>query len=145
MKALISAILFLLSASAVACPDLSGAYLDKNKESVILAQKGCEEVSVLSRQISSKMSLDNIFAVVQDDADLLAMGRGIFVNDELVLEVKVQYKKTQTIPAILLPVRGVNKYSQTASGDLLEKSTVYNASNSVLLNTKTVYKRDPSQ
>ena len=69
------------------------------------------------------------------------MGRGAFAGEELVLEVKVQYKKDPGIPSIFLPVMAVNKYSQTANGDLLEKSTIYNASNGVLTNTKATYRR----
>ena len=145
MKTIIIVSAFLFSIQAFACPDLSGAYLDKNNESVILSQKGCEEASIISRPITFKLLLDNVFTVVQDDADLKALGRGIFVDQEMVVEVKIEYKRDQGIPQILLPVRGVNKYSQTASGDLLEKSVIYNKFNGVLANTKTTYRRDLTQ
>lgn len=141
MKKLILIAAGLLSVNAFACPDLTGSYIDKNGESIILSQKGCEEVSVLSRPLTHTLLLDNQFTVVQDDQEVRAMGRGAFAGEELVLEVKVQYKKDPGIPSIFLPVRAVNKYSQTASGDLLEKSTIYNASNGVLTNTKATYRR----
>lgn len=141
MKKLVLMAGVLLSVSAFACPDLSGSYVDKNGESVILSQKGCEEVSVLSRPLTHTLILDNQYTVVQDDQDTRAFGRGAFQAQELVLEVKVEYKKDTGIPSIFLPVRAVNKYSQTASGDLLEKSTIYNASNGVLTNTKTTYRK----
>lgn len=141
MKNLILASMISISTTAFACPDLSGSYVDKSGESVILSQVGCEQVSVLSRPLSHSMLLDNQYTTVQDDADVLALGRGIFDAAELVLEVKVTYKRDTGIPSILLPVRAVNKYSQTALGDLLEKSTIYNARNGVLVNTKTTYKK----
>lgn len=129
------------SLNAFACPDLSGSYLDKNNESIILSQKGCEQVSVLSRPLSNSLILDNNFIVVQDDLDILALGRGAFELDEMVLEVKVTYKRDPGIPGMFLPVRAVNKYSQTLTGDLFEKSTIYNSKNSILTNTKTTYKK----
>ena len=141
MKNLIAASVVLFSLNAFACPDLSGSYVDKNGESVILSQRGCEQVSVLSRPLSHSLLLDNEFTTVQDDADVLAVGRGIFEASELVLEVKVTYKRDPGIPSIFLPVRAVNKYSQTANGDLFEKSTIYNAKNGVLTNTKTTYRK----
>ena len=131
----------IFSLNAFACPDLSGSYVDKNGESVILAQKSCDEVSILSRPLTHTLLLNNEFTVVQDDADVLAMGRGAFEVEELVLEVKVTYKKDLGIPGMFLPVRAVNKYTQTASGDLFEKSTIFNAKNGVLANTKTTYKK----
>ncbi len=131
----------LLSTQAFACPDLSGSYIDKNGESVILSQRGCEQVSVLSRPLSHSLILDNEYTVVQDDADVRAMGRGTFQAEELVLEVRVTYKRDPGIPSMFLPVRAVNKYTQTATGDLFEKSTIYNAKDGVLTNTKTTYKR----
>ncbi len=141
MKILVLILSLLVTIQAYACPDLSGSYVDKNGESVILSQNGCEQVSVLSRPLSHTLVLDNQFTVVQDDIDILAMGRGIFESIELVLEVKITYKRDPGIPGMFLPVRAVNKYSQTPTGDLLEKSTIYNAKNSVLTNTKMTYKK----
>ncbi len=145
MKSLPIVLGVILSTSAFACPDLSGTYLDRSGESIVLLQKGCGEVSVLSRPLTHTLILDNQFSVVQNDQDILAYGRGAFVQDELVLEVKVEYKRDPGIPSIIRPVRAVNKYSQTPAGDLLEKSTIYNPMNSVLANTKIVYKKQVSQ
>ncbi len=141
MKKLVLVVGVLLSLNAFACPDLSGSYVDKNGESIILSQKGCEEVAVLSRPLSHTLLLDNQFVLVQDDKDVRAFGRGAFLGSELILEVKVEYKKKPDVPTIFLPVRAVNKYSQAANGDLLEKSTIYNSTNGVLTNTKATYKR----
>lgn len=144
MKKIILLIATIVSTQAFACPDLSGSYLDKNEESVILSQTGCEEVSILSKPITHTMLLNNEFTLVQEDKDLQAFGRGTFQGLEMVLEVKITYKRDMGIPKILLPVKGINKYSHTANGDLLEKSTIYNAFNGVLSNTKTTYKKSPS-
>lgn len=141
MKKIVLLLSAVLSASAFACPDLSGSYVDKNGESVILSQKGCDQVSVLSRPLTHTLLLDNQFSIVQDDQDVRAFGRGAFEKEELVLEVKVEYKRDPGIPGMFLPVRAVNKYSLNAVGDLFEKSTIYNPSNSVLTSTKTTYKR----
>lgn len=141
MKNIVLALGCLISSQTFACPDLSGSYVDKNGESIILSQKGCEQVSVLSRPLSHSLILDNEYTVVQDDADVRAMGRGVFQGDELVLEVKVTYKKDPGIPGMFLPVRAVNKYTQTTVGDLFEKSTIYNAKDGILTNTKTTYKK----
>lgn len=145
MKSFFIALGILLSTSAFACPDLSGTYSDRSGESIVLLQKGCGEVSVLSRPLTHTLVLDNQFSVVQEDQDIQAWGRGIFEGVELVLEVKVIYKTDPGIPAMLRPVRAVNKYSQTSTGDLLEKSTIYNPSNSVLVSTKIVYKKQLNQ
>lgn len=142
MKNLILVFGIVLSTQVFACPDLSGSYLDKNNESLILSQKECSEVSVLSRPLTHTLPLDNEYTVVQDDQDIKAFGRGTFVDLEMVLEVKIEYKRDPGIPKIFLPVRAVNKYSQTATGDLLEKSTIYNYNNGVLTNTKTIYRRN---
>ena len=123
------------------CPDLSGSYLDKSGESVVLFQKGCEEVSVISRPLSHTLILNNEYAMVLDDQNNRAFGRGTFEGVEMVLEVKIEYKKDPGIPAMFLPVRAVNKYSHTPEENLLEKSTIYNASNRVLSSTKTIYKK----
>lgn len=141
MKKLVLIIGAMLSAQAFACPDLSGTYQDKNGESVVLAQKGCEEVSVLSRPLTHILLLDNVFTVVQDDNDVTAFGRGIFEGNILVLEAKVTYKRDPGIPKILLPVRAVNKYTSTATGDLQELGTIYNWYDKVLTTTKTIYKK----
>ena len=141
MKCILFFCSMLISFNLLACPDLSGSYVDKNGESVILSQKGCEQVAVLSRPLSHSLLLDNQYTVVQDDADVLALGRGEFQVEELVLEVKVTYKKDPGIPGMFLPVCAVNKYTQTTVGDLYEKSTIYNAKNSVLTSTKTTYKK----
>jgi hypothetical protein len=141
MKFLFTLVIISYSLNLFACPDLSGPYVDGNGESVVLSQKGCEQVSIISRPLSTTLILDNQFTVVQDDVDLIAQGRGIFQVEELVLEVKVTYKRDPGIPTIFLPVRAVNKYTQTATGDLFEKSTIYNSYNGVLTNTKTTYKK----
>lgn len=144
MKKIIILIAAIISTQAFACPDLSGSYLDKNNESVILTQKGCDEVSILSKPLTHSLLLNNEFTLVQEDQDLQAFGRGTFQDLEMVLEVKIIYKRDMGIPKILLPVKGINKYSHTANGDLLEKSTIYNTYNGVLSNTKTVYKKNTS-
>ena len=131
----------LLSLNAFACPDLTGSYVDKKGESIVLSQTGCEEMTVLSRPLSHSLVLDNEFVLVREDNDLRAFGRGEFQSEELVLEAKIEYKKDPGIPSMFLPVRAVNKYSSTTSGDLYEKSTIYNSKNGVLSNTKTTYKR----
>ncbi|MEA9356575.1 hypothetical protein SHI21_10185 [Bacteriovorax sp. PP10] len=141
MKKLVLIFGALLSAQAFACPDLSGTYQDKNGESVVLAQRGCDEVSVLSRPLTHTLLLDNVFTVVQDDNDVTAYGRGIFEGDVLVLEAKVTYKRDPGIPKFLLPVRAVNKYTSTTTGDLQELGTIYNWYDKVLTTTKTVYKK----
>jgi hypothetical protein len=141
MKKLVMILGLLLSVQAVACPDLSGTYQDKNGESLVLAQKGCDEVSVLSRPLTHTLILDNIYTVVQDDNDLTAYGRGIFDNEILVLEAKVTYKKDPGIPKFLLPVRAVSKYTSTTNNDLQEIATIYNWYDKVLTTTKTIYKR----
>ena len=141
MKTILVFILLAFSINIYACPDLSGSYLDKSGESIILSQAGCEQVSVLSRPLTHTLILDNTYTVVQDDADITAQGRGIFQAEELVLEVRVVYKRDPGIPSIFLPVRAVNKYSQTITGDLLEKSTIYNGRDGVLTNTKSTYKK----
>ena len=141
MKQLMTLVLLTFSLSALACPDLSGTYEDRNQESIVLAQSGCSEVTILSRPINHTLILDNIFTVVQDDKDVTASGRGAFESDILVLEVKVIYKKNTGIPKILLPVRAVNKYVQTSAGDLEELAVIYNWYDKVLKTTKTIYKR----
>lgn len=141
MKLILTFIVFAFSVGAFACPDLSGTYEDKNAESVVLAQRGCTEVTVLSRPLTHTLILDNLFTVVQDDNDVTAHGRGIFEGSILVLEVKVTYKKDPMIPKFLLPVRGVSKYTQTPSGDLQEMATIYNWYDKVLTTTKTIYKK----
>lgn len=142
MKNIILVFGVLLSTQTFACPDLSGSYLDKNNESIILSQKECSEVTVLSKPISHTFTLDNEYTLVQDDQDIKAFGRGTFVEQEMVLEVKIEYKRDPSIPKIFLPVRAVNKYSHTSTGELLEKSTIYNYNNGVLSNTKTTYRRN---
>ncbi len=141
MKLAIILMILTFSFSAFACPDLTGTYEDRNEESVVIAQNGCSEVSILSRQLSHTLLLDNIFTVVQDDSDLTASGRGIFSGDVLILEAKVVYKKNPGIPKILLPVRAVSKYIQTPAGDLEELLVIYNWFDKVLKTTKTIYKR----
>lgn len=130
-------------ASTLNCPDLSGSYLDKSGESVVLSQKGCEEVSVISSPLSHTLTLDNEYTLVLDDLNNRAFGRGTFEGVELVLEVKIEYKNNPGVPAMFLPVRAVNRYSHTPNGDLQEKSTIYNSSNKVLTSTKTIYKKSP--
>lgn len=144
MKKIILLITIAISTQAFACPDLSGSYLDKNDESIILSQRGCDEVSILSKPLTHTLLLNNEFTLVQEDQDLQAFGRGAFQGLEMVLEVKILYKRDMGIPKILLPVKGINKYSHTANGDLLEKSTIYNVYNGVLSNTKTTYKKSTS-
>lgn len=140
MKTLFAIGLCLISLKAFACPDLSGSYLDTNDESIVLSQKGCDEVTVLSRPLSHTLKLNNEYVLVQEDADVRAHGRGIFQQDLLVLEVKIEYKRNPGIPRILLPVRAVNKYSKNIEGNLVEFSTIYNDTNGVLTTTKTVYR-----
>ncbi len=132
---------FLLSFSAMACPDLSGSYLDSNEESVILAQKGCEEVTVLSRPLSHTLKLNNEYVLVREDMDTRAHGRGMFQDDILIIEVKVEYKRNPGIPRKLLPVRAVNRYTKNIEGSLIEMSSIYNDSNNVLANSKTIYRK----
>lgn len=141
MKKFIVIAAAILSTQAFACPDLSGSYQDKNGESVVLAQVGCVEVSVLSRPLTHTLQLDNVFTVIQDDADIKAFGRGMFEADILVLEAKVEYKKDPMIPKFMLPVRAVSKYTTTETGDLFEIATIYNWYDKVLTTTKTVYKK----
>lgn len=132
---------FLLSFNVMACPDLSGSYLDGNDESVILAQKSCDEVTVLSRPLSHTLKLNNEYVVVQDDVDTRAQGRGLFQEDILIIEIKIEYKRNPGIPRKFLPVRALNRYSKNGDGNLVELSSIYNDTNNVLTNTKTIYRK----
>jgi hypothetical protein len=141
MKKLVLILGVILSTQVFACPNLSGTYQDKNEEALVLAQRGCEEVSVISRPLTHKLLLDNVYTVIQDDNDITAYGRGTFEGDVLALEAKVTYKKDLGIPKYLLPVRAISKYTSTQTGDLQEIATIYNWYDKVLTITKTIYKR----
>ncbi|MBC7539283.1 MAG: hypothetical protein H7281_10710 [Bacteriovorax sp.] len=141
MKNLVLASSILFSLQAFACPNLTGSYFNSSKGSIVLDQVECTEISVESKDLNQKLILNNQFSVVQDDADLEAQGRGVFIGDVLVIEVKVKYKTVPPIPRILLPVRGVNNYSQMPDGNLLEISSIYNEMNGVLTSGKTIYKK----
>lgn len=141
MKNLLLATSFLFSLNALACPNLTGSYISPAKESIVLDQTECTEIAVQSKEMNQSLILNNQFSVVQDDADILAEGRGIFSNEILILEVKIKYKTAPPVPRILLPVRAVNNYTQMPDGNLLEVSSIYNEMNNVLTSGKTVYKK----
>lgn len=141
MKGIITAVAALLSFNTWACPDLSGSYLDSNKESIVLTQRGCEELTVTSRPLSHTLLLNNEYVLVQEDVDVRAFGKGEFQQSVLVLEVKVEYKRNPGIPRMILPVRALNKYTQNTDGSLLESSTIFNDANTVLTSTKTLYRK----
>ena len=58
-----------------------------------------------------------------------------------IIEVKIEYKRNPGIPRKLLPVRAVNRYTKNIEGSLIEMSSIYNDSNNVLVNTKTIYRK----
>jgi hypothetical protein len=136
---LVSSILF--SLQAFACPNLTGSYFSPSKGSIVLDQVECTKISVESKDLNQKLILNNQFSVVQEDADLVAQGRGVFIGEVLVIEVKVKYKTAPPIPRILLPIRAINNYTQMPDGNLLEISNIYNEMNGVLVSGKTIYNK----
>lgn len=141
MKNLILASSFLFSLQALACPNLTGSYISPSKGSIVLDQIECSEIAIESKDLNQKLVLNNQFSVVQEDADIIAQGRGVFVGELLVLEIKIKYKVAPPVPRILLPVRAVNNYTQMPDGNLLEISSIYNEMNGVLTSGKTIYKK----
>ena len=115
MKKLILIVGAILSAQAFACPDLSGTYQDKNGESVVLAQRGCDEVSVLSRPLTHTLLLDNVFTVVQDDNDITAFGRGIFEG-----EIMLYVNDTRHLEQLIEKLRGVEGVEKVSRFDSKE-------------------------
>lgn len=137
--AIISSVLF--SINAFACPDLTGRYVGPAKAKIVLDQTQCSEIAVQSKDINQKLSLNNQYVVVQEDADVVAQGRGVFNDDVLVLEVQVKYKTLPPLPRVLIPVRALNKYIQMTDGNLQEISTIYNDTNGIITSGKTIYKK----
>lgn len=141
MKNLVLLFSLLFALPVFACPDLTGSYMSPSKESIVLAQAGCSEIAVESKDINQSLLLNNEFVIVQDDYATQAQGRGAFVGEVLVLEVIVKYKISPPLPRIMIPVRAVNNYSKMPDGNLLEVSSVYNSTNGVLTSGKTIYKK----
>lgn len=133
--------LALMTTKAFACPDLTGTYVSPAKQRIVLDQTQCTEIAVASKDINQKLTLNNQYVVVQEDADMVAQGRGTFNGDVLVLEVQVKYKILPPLPRMLIPVRAVNKYTQLPDGNLQELSTIYNDTNGVITSGKTLYKK----
>ncbi len=133
--------LTLMASNAMACPDLTGTYVSPAKQRMVLDQTQCTDISVASKDINQKLALNNQYVVVQEDADMVASGRGVFNGDILVLEVQVKYKVLPPLPRMLIPVRAVNKYTQMMDGNLQEISTIYNDTNGVITSGKTLYKK----
>lgn len=143
MKTLISTAILFFSINSWACPNLTGNYISPSKETIKIVQMDCSEIALESKDLNQTLLLNNQYVIVQDDKDLEAQGRGAFIGDLLVLEVKVKYKTLPPIPRILLPVRAVNKYTQMSDGNLMEVSAIYNEMNGVLTSGKTLYKKQP--
>lgn len=141
MKFFLLASLSLYSLQILACPDLSGTYISPSKESIKLEQVDCSEIAVESKDINQALVLNNQYVIVQEDAVMQALGRGSFIEDVLVLEVKIKYKSAPPVPRILLPVKGINKYTQMPDGNLLENTALYNEMNGVITSSKTIYKK----
>lgn len=141
MKNLVLMTSVFISFSAMACPDLTGSYVSPSKEKIVLDQTQCSDIAVQSKEINQKLSLNNQYVVVQEDADIVAQGRGAFNGDILVLEVQVKYKSLPPLPRILIPVRALNKYTQMPDGNLMEVSAIYNDTNGVITSGKTIYKK----
>lgn len=136
---LLSSLLFAIP--AFACPDLTGSYLSPSKESIVLEQVECAEIAVESKDINRSLLLNNQYVLVQEDATMEAHGKGLFVDDVLVLEVKIKYKISPPLPKMFIPVRAVNNYTKMNDGNLLEVSRIYNEMNGVLTSSKTIYKK----
>lgn len=136
---LVSSVFFTFS--AMACPDLTGVYVGPAKQRIVLDQTQCTDISVASKDINQRLSLNNQYVVVQEDSGVQALGRGTFNDDILVLEVQVKYKVLPPLPKMIIPVRAVNKYVQMADGNLQEISTIYNETNGVITSGKTLYKK----
>lgn len=141
MKKLTALFFSLLAFNTFACPDLTGMYVSPAKERIVLDQTQCSEIAVQSKDINQKLSLNNQYVIVQEDADIVAQGRGSFNGDVLVLEVQVKYKVLPPLPRMLIPVRALNKYTQLADGNLQEVSAIYNDTNGVITSGKTIYKK----
>lgn len=141
MKKIALLALALLATNAFACPDLTGSYVGPAKQRIVLDQTQCTDIAVTSKDINQKLALNNQYVVVQEDADMVAQGRGAFNGDILVLEVQVKYKVLPPLPRMLIPVRAVNKYTQLPDGNLQEHSTIYNDTNGVITAGKTLYKK----
>jgi len=141
MKKITTMALLFFSAQIFACPNLTGTYVRPSKDKIILDQNDCLTIAVESKDLNQTLLLNNQYVIVLDDVDVLAEGRGAFIGDVLALEVKVKYKSAPPIPRILLPVRGVNNYTQMADGNLLEVSKIYNDTNGVITSGKMIYKK----
>ena len=142
LKSLIVFSALLISSNVMACPDVKGTYIDEMGESVVISQKGCEEIVVTTRALSQKLVMNNQLSMVRDDSDMQIFGRGAYQGEVVHIEANITYKRMPpSVPAVFLPTKIVNNYSKTEDGDLLEDSVMFNYLNSPIKSTQTVYEK----
>lgn len=119
MKFLFSIAALALSASAFACPNISGSFYDADSEMVkTISQEECKSTTWSDDDGVTTLLADNVERVLETDGKMTAYAKVSFTSDDLIIDIRMDWGGSNEFD---LPVRWITSYRIDKFNNLVEK------------------------
>ena len=109
----------MISLNALACPNLTGSFLDGDTESVrTIVQDACISTTWSDLDGETKLIADNVERVLQAEGSMTAFAKVSFTKDDLIIDIRMDYGGHNDFD---LPVRWITSYRIDKFNNLVEK------------------------
>lgn len=140
MKILITLCLSLFASIALACPNLSGSYLDSDNTPYRVIQNDCSSVIVNEGNSSQTILTDGNYRVMEQDAQMRLLAAAQFNGNTLEIKSRLEYLiDISQYPADQLPGRINMIISKDSVGNLVQDISVYSLTNLLLQNSRVIH------
>ena len=119
MKFLTAVAALAFSASALACPNITGSFYDSDEDLVkTITQVKCESTTWSDEESTTTLLADNVERVLETDGKMTAYATVSFTNDDLIIDIRMDWGGSNEFD---LPVRWITSYRIDKFNNLVEK------------------------
>lgn len=125
---LIFLFVLLFSNEVFSCPNLTGAYIDEDGNTIVLTQINCEKIIWQDPTTgTTDLIADNVERVVEQDGNNIAYGKARFTKNEFILELRAVYgsKMPDGFPTHFLTSYRIDKYNNMVEKIVTKDSLSY--------------------
>lgn len=109
----------MISLNVLACPNLTGSFLDGDAESVrTIVQDACISTTWSDLDGETKLIADNVERVLQAEGSMTAFAKVSFTKVDLIIDIRMDYGGHNDFD---LPVRWITSYRIDKFNNLVEK------------------------
>jgi hypothetical protein len=113
LKIFFTLFLTLLSLNLMACPNISGTFIDEDDNLLTIKQSNCEQLLWSAADGETTLIADNSERIVEQDGKNVAYGKARFSDNQFILELRVVYagKVPDDLPTYFLTSYRIDKYN----------------------------------